>query len=205
MLMLGETKVTVQSRTLAKRLKALKSLTGDAKKAVEDFLKVDTKLQDLSVRAGTTEAARDALTDLLVDCDVARDSLLPELASALATAKLAPRISPFKPFSKHSPQALARLGFGEETKAIIDLCANIAKAKPPAAVKAIVKALLKENAKVSVVLDRLDAPTTAHDEAMFARNRFTTEWQKALSNLRVAMKSALAGKPGEYEALFAPE
>ena len=202
---LGETKLTVQSGTLAKRLKALTGLTGEAKKAAEAFSKADAKLQELAQREGATEAQRDALAEELVELDVARDTLVHELAIALVASKLGPRLSPFKPFTQHAPSALCKLTFASETKAVIDLCANITKAKPPAPVRALVKALLKENARVSALLDKLDGPTTAHDEAMFARNRFMSEWYKSLSNLRVQLKAALVGRPGAYQALFARE
>lgn len=201
----GETQFTIHSKTIVKRLKLLTGLNADGKAAVEAFIKVDTKLQQLAEHEGKTEAAENAVMIEVGECDVARDTLLPELALALATAKLGPRVNPFKPFSKFSPALMSRLPFAEETKAIVDLCANVTKAKPPAPVKAIVKSLLKENARVHVALDRLDGPTTAHEEALFARNQFMPQWHKALSNLRVQMKAALASRPGAYEALFRNE
>jgi hypothetical protein len=205
MTMLGETRHTIQSRTVAKRAKAMKGLVGEPKKSVDIFIKADKTLQQLSLREGTTELAKATLTEQLVAFDIARDTILPDLAVALIAAKLTPRLTPFKGFSKHSPGALARLSFSEETKAIEDLCASVLKANPPASVKTLVKSLLKENAKVAATLEKLDAPKAAHEEAFIARNRFMPEWQKALSNLRVQMKAALVGRPGAYEALFAPE
>ncbi len=84
-----------------------------------------------------------------------------------------------------------------------ELCANIAKVNPPAAVKTLVKAVLKANANVAATIEKLDAPTTAFEEALIARTRFMPEWQKSLSNLRVQMRAALVSRPGAYEALFA--
>lgn len=205
MTMLGETRYTIQSRTLAKRAKALKGLAGEPKKSVDGFGQADKKLQQLSLREGTTELEKMTLTEQLVAFDIGRDTILPELAIAIVAAKLAARLTPFKGFSKMSPSVMARVGFAEETKVIEELCANILKVNPPAPVKTLVKTLLKENAKVAATLEKLDAPKAAHEEAFIARNRFMPEWQKALSNLRVQMKAALVGRPGAYEALFAPE
>lgn len=198
----GETKTTAKSRTLAKRLKALKGLTGEPKSTVDAFFKSDTKLQQLALREGKAEEAVERLSGQLIEQDVSRDMLLPDLALVIASAKLGTRTNPFKAFSKYSPSKLAKLGFDLETQEIDALCANILKVDPPAAVKSVVKALLKENAKVAATLDKLDGPSSAHEEALIARNRFMPEWQKSLSNLRVQMKAALASRPGAYEALF---
>ena len=73
MTMLGETRYTIQSRTLAKRAKALRGLAGEPKKSVDGFGQADKKLQQLSLREGTTELEKMTLTEQLVAFDIGRE------------------------------------------------------------------------------------------------------------------------------------
>lgn len=200
---LGETKFSAQSGLVCERLGELTGLAGAALESATAFGKADTKLQQLCFREGTTGAAKDQAMAEVIDFDVDRDVLIPDVAAALVGAKVTKPTSPLKGFSKYSPSVMSKLQFSVETKVVEEFCATIREAKVPASVKALAARLHKANKKVEVATKAFDKAAAAHSVAVAARNEFMPTWQKAMSNLRVQMKAALHDQPGAYEALFA--
>ena len=201
---MGASKLSEQSAATAKRVAAIKGMTGAAKETSATFTKSDTLFQKLIVQETKAEEARDAVVFTIVTRDVKRDGLVLDFGDLLVGAKLGNRMNPFKPFSKYTPYAMTQLPHAAETKAVRDLVTSVLGTKPAANVVRAAAALTKANDSVDEATASLDLPSRAYDKAFAARNAHLPGWQKAFSALRVQMKAALANEPGAYEALFTP-
>lgn len=178
-------------------------LDARAKTAAKTFQAQHKAFAALWDAAAAKEAARSAALEALGEIDLRLDAQISRLGDRLAGAGLSKRAAPFAKFSKYSPSDLSALAYAKQLVETTKLTKAVRKAKPTRDVVAVLDVIDREATALGKGLAAYDAAQKAFDKAAAGRDALLSDWQKALTRLRVLAKASMIDEPGAYDALFA--
>jgi hypothetical protein len=181
---------------LVQKPKALKEPLGR-------FKAIQGKLQGAQDLVEATKKARDEALEAVGKKDDALDASVEALADALVATKVTKRQRPFGGLSRYSPSEMRDLPYATEAAAVGELCGEVEKNSPAAAVKEAAKRCRKDAKEVTAALKALLAPQGAYSAALMARDALLPDWQKAWKSLRTHAAVEWEDVPSMLKLIFA--